>query len=127
LFIPYYPQTNGLVERFNQTLCEKLAKMAEETTIWDEFIDPALMTYHMTKHVTTGVTPFLLVYGREVMLPIDEPYDLRMRDRMMQIVEEVPHIRGEARCIIRYSQQRMVENNPRKEKLFSYRGGSTLS
>ena len=70
--------------------------MVEEMTMWDEFIDPALMAYRTTKHVTTGVIPFLLVYGREAVLPIDEPYDLRMRDRMMQIVEEVPHIREEA-------------------------------
>ncbi len=102
LSTPYHPQTNGLVERFNQTLCEKLARMAEETTMWDEFIDPALMAYRTTKHATTGVTPFLLVYGREAVLPIDEPYDLRMRDRMMQIVEEVPHIREEARRMIRH-------------------------
>ena len=54
------------------------------------------MAYRMTKHVTTGVIPFLLVYGREAVLPINEPYDLCMRDRMMQIVEEVPHIREEA-------------------------------
>ncbi len=70
--------------------------MAEETTMWDEFIDPTLMTYRMTKHVTMRVTPFLLMYGREAVLPIDEPYDLRIRDHMMQIVEEVLHIREEA-------------------------------
>ena len=64
--------------------------MVEETTMWDEFIDPALMAYRITKHAITEVTPFLLVYGREVILPIDEPYDLHMRDRMMQIVEEIP-------------------------------------
>ncbi len=69
--------------------------MAEEMTMWDEFIDPALIAYRTIKHVTTGVISFLLVYGREAVLPIDESYDLRMRDHMMQIVEEVPHIREE--------------------------------
>ncbi len=92
----YHPQINGLVECFNQTLCEKLAKMAEEITMWDEFIDSALMAYHTTKYATTGVTLFLLMYGREAVLPIDEPYDLHMKDRMMQIVKEVSHIRKEA-------------------------------
>ncbi len=92
----YYPQTNGLVEHFNQTLCEKLARMAEEIIIWDEFIDPALIVYRTTKNVTTRITSFLLIYDKEAVLPIDEPYDLCMRDRMMQIVEEVPHIREEA-------------------------------
>jgi len=63
--------------------------MAEETTMWDEFIDPALMAYHTTKHTTMKVILFLLVYDREVVLPIDELYNLHMRDRMMQIIEEV--------------------------------------
>ena len=99
---PYHPQTNGLIERFNQTLCEKLAKMAEEMTMWDEFINPALIAYHIIKYATMRVTSFLLVYGRKAVLLIDEPYNLRMRDRMMQIVEEVPHIREEARRMIRH-------------------------
>ncbi len=69
---PYHLQTNGLVKKFNQTLCEKLAKLSEETDQWDEFVDPVLMAYHITKHSATGVTPFLLMYGREAVLPIDE-------------------------------------------------------
>ena len=85
------------------------------------------MAYRMTKHVMIGVTPFLLVYGREVVLPIDEPYDLHMRDCMMQIVKEVSHIREEARCMIRYSQQRMIENDPKKGEIILYQGRSTLS
>ncbi len=104
LSTPYHPQTNSLVECFNQTLCEKLAKMVEEIIMWDVFIDSVLIVYHTTKHATMGVTPFLLVYSREAVLPIDEPYDLRMRDRMMQIVKEVSHIREEARRMIQHSQ-----------------------
>jgi len=53
-----------------------VAKIAEEMTMWNEFIDSILMIYHTTKYAITGVTPFLLVYGREVVLPIDELYDL---------------------------------------------------
>ena len=73
---PYHLQTNGLVERFNQMLCEKLAKLSEETDQWDEFVDPILMAYHTTKHSATGVIPFLLTYGREAVLPIDETKNL---------------------------------------------------
>jgi len=65
--------------------------MAEETTIWDEFIDLALMTYCITKYVTMKVTLFLLVYGREVVLPIDEPYNLCMRDYMGHLLLKSSH------------------------------------
>ena len=32
---PYHLQTNGLVKRFNRTLCKSLAKVSEKENKWD--------------------------------------------------------------------------------------------
>ena len=73
MFTPYHPQTNGLVERFNQTLGEALARTAaDHLDDWDKYIAPILFAYRTSKHSTTKVTPFYLVYGREAKLPIDD-------------------------------------------------------
>ncbi len=38
LLLSYHSQSNRLVERFNKTLCEGIAKLAEEVDQWDKFI-----------------------------------------------------------------------------------------
>ena len=35
---PYHSQLNGLIERFNKTLCKEIVKLAEEVDQWDRFI-----------------------------------------------------------------------------------------
>ena len=37
--------------------------MTKEMTIWDKFVDLALMTYYTTKHATIEIIPFLLIYS----------------------------------------------------------------
>src|SRR5439155_16114150 len=72
LSAPYHSQTNGLVKRFNHTLCESLAKVSEKENQWDEHIEQVLFAYQTTKHATTKRTPFFMTYEREATLPIDE-------------------------------------------------------
>lgn len=65
-----HPQTDGLVERFNQTLKQTLAKVVNKGgRNWDKLLGPVLLAYRATPHTSTGMSPFYLVYGRMPCLP----------------------------------------------------------
>jgi hypothetical protein len=66
----YHPKTNGLVERFNKTLCESLAKLGGNKD-WDRKIAPVLFAYRNKRQESTKIKPFYLTYGREARLPTD--------------------------------------------------------
>ena len=69
---PYLPQTDGLVERFNQTLKSMLKKTTvEEGKDWDRLIPYLLFAYQEVPQSSTGFSPFELVFGRPVRGPMD--------------------------------------------------------
>ena len=76
------------------------------------------MTYCTTKHLATGVTSFLLTYGREAILPVDETKLLTIYERIMSIVKEILHIREKARLMIQKAQDRMTQQTPEKKRRF---------
>ena len=68
----YRPQTNGMIERFNRTIGECIAKLlSDKEKEWDDYIEAVLLAYRTMKHESTGFTPFQLIYGRQAKLPID--------------------------------------------------------
>ena len=65
----YHPQTNGLCERFNQTLKALLrARVNKDQDNWDEELPNVLLSYRIAKQETTGISPFELLYGRQARL-----------------------------------------------------------
>ncbi|KAM6975889.1 retrovirus-related Pol polyprotein from transposon 412 [Tautogolabrus adspersus] len=69
---PFRPQSDGQVERFNATLQKTLATTAERCHWdWDIMIPYAVMAYRATKHSSTGLTPNMMLYGREITEPVD--------------------------------------------------------
>ena len=68
----YHPQSNGLDERFNQTLQRQLLKyISKEETQWDLYLDSILFSYCVSRQDSTRHSPFYLVYGRNAKLPIE--------------------------------------------------------
>ena len=69
---PYHPQTDGLVERYNQTLKRMLRKfVAANGKDWDRWLPNLLFAYREVPQATTGFSPFELLYGRRVRGPLD--------------------------------------------------------
>ncbi|MCO5598161.1 hypothetical protein L7F22_052253 [Adiantum nelumboides] len=68
---PYYPQSNGLVEKANGIIAGIIRKMVEsKPKRWDNFLDGAIWAYRITYRGATHFTPFHLVYGQEALQPI---------------------------------------------------------
>ena len=72
---PYRPQSDELVERFNKTLIDMLAKFCNERhDDWDQHLPYLMCAYHATVNESTKCSPNLLMLGRVTNLPIDLMY-----------------------------------------------------
>ena len=66
----YHPQTDGLVEKFNSTLINMIAKCSEDNPCeWDSKLPYVLFAYRASAQQSTGESPFYLVYGRDPRIP----------------------------------------------------------
>ena len=62
--LPYRPQSNGLVERLNQTIGTALSKYTQkEVNRWNEFLDGILLGYRTNPQSSTKFTPAYLTFG----------------------------------------------------------------
>ena len=68
----YHPQSDGLVERMNRTLENLLAAHVNDYhNDWDEHLQRCLLAYRSSVHSSTRETPAMLMFGRELQLPVD--------------------------------------------------------
>jgi len=70
---PYHPQTDGLVEHFNQTLTSMIHKVAKnDGKDWDRLLPYLIFAYKEVPQASTGFSPFELLYGQDMWGPLDE-------------------------------------------------------
>lgn len=62
---------NGVVEAANKNIKKIMQKMVETYKDWHEMLSFALQGYRTYVRTSIGVTPFFLVYGMDVILPVE--------------------------------------------------------
>ena len=69
---PYHAQTNGQVERMNQTIIRMIGKLEEDKKArWSLYLPELLMAYNATRSAVTGYSPYYLLFGRRPRIPVD--------------------------------------------------------
>ena len=69
---PYHAQTNGQVERMNQTIICMIGKLEEDRkACWLEHLPELLMAYNATHSAVTGYSLYYLLFGRRPRIPVD--------------------------------------------------------
>ena len=70
--LPYHAQTNGQVERMNQTIIHMIGKPEEDRkACWLEHLPELLLAYNGTRSAVTGYSPYYLLFGRRPRIPVD--------------------------------------------------------
>ena len=68
----YHPQGKSQIENFHHTLKALLKTQLEEVhDRWDEHLDFCLMAYRSSIHSSTGYSPYRVMFGREITVPLD--------------------------------------------------------
>ncbi|CAG2189121.1 unnamed protein product [Mytilus edulis] len=68
----YHPQTNSVAERTYKTIIQCMRTLVDENQLnWPELLPGILMAFRMTPSASLEFSPFYLVFGKEMNLPLD--------------------------------------------------------
>lgn len=77
---PRHPQCNGKTERFNRTLLKMIKSyIKNDRKDWDLYLGCMGAAYRSSVHESTGVTPNLIMLGREVRIPSEIVFGSKTR------------------------------------------------
>ena len=130
----YHPQTDGLVERFHQTLMSMLSKYVEKhARDWDRYLSYMLYAYRVTAQESTRESPFFLLYGRDARQPVEEAlecpnaaYLIDLDDYKSELVQGLSSAWKTAAECIESAQKHQKTVYDRKAKTVGYRVGDRV-
>ena len=105
---PYHAQTNGQVERMNQTIIRMISKLEEDKkACWSKHLLELLLAYNATCSAVTGYSPYYLLFGRRSRIPVDylfptlsdSPHQTKMEVSVVAMQKRLKEAFAVARCL----------------------------
>lgn len=130
----YHPQTDGLVERFNRTLTDMLAKTVEKDgKDWDTRLPYVLFAYRSCPQESTKESPFFLLYDRDPKLPTETTLgsppnrsDISIDDYKSEVLRSMQEAWELARKNIRIAQKKQKKNYDRHSRQPTFQVGGRV-
>ena len=106
--LPYHAQTNGQVECMNQTIIHMIGKLEEDKkACWSKHLLELLLAYNATCSAVTGYSPYYLLFGRRLRIPVDYlfptlhdlPHQTKMEVFVVAMQKRLKEAFALARCL----------------------------
>ncbi|CAH1253110.1 RTL1 [Branchiostoma lanceolatum] len=115
----YHPEGDGMVERFNRTVCQILTMYVNDShTDWDARLQSALFAYRTSVHSSTDYTPFFLTYGEEARVPADVMWPVDRPEPAGGIDVQAQGVREELDMAYRRARQNMETAHRRQKDVY---------
>jgi hypothetical protein len=129
LITPSQPQSNGNVERACGTISRMLSHyLDEDYSNWDLILPKIVLSYNTTPQTSTKMSPFELVYGRQVRMPIDLKMGNEQNNKINR--DYIRHL-NEARELVKThilrEQEKQKENYDSSHREYSFKVGDKVA
>ena len=82
------PQSDGMVECANRNIQNMIASyVSDKQDHWDEHLPLLMLAYRSAVHETLGVSPAMMMLGRDLTLPIDLAVGRPVRDDRISVTD----------------------------------------
>ncbi|KAI2658233.1 Transposon Ty3-G Gag-Pol polyprotein [Labeo rohita] len=119
----FHPQTDGLVERFNQTLKQMLKRVAaEDRRDWDLMIPYVLFGVREIPQASTGFTPFELLFGRQPRGLLDvarEAWEQQQPAPLRSAIEHVREMRERIERVMPLVREHLTKAQQSQQRIYN--------